>query len=191
RARVEETVARRKKSSKELAQAPAWEDRRGPHLSRPFEELGLIQGQRLMLIDLDRCTRCDECVRACVDTHADGRTRLLLDGPRFGKYLVPTTCRSCLDPVCLIGCPVGSIHRGDNREIVIEDWCTGCGLCATNCPYGSIQMNDIGLIPEGAHGWRFYPAAALADLRWTGPKYRDHHWLLGRAPFRYDPDLRA
>jgi Fe-S-cluster-containing hydrogenase component 2/CRP-like cAMP-binding protein len=191
RARVEETVTRRKQRTNELAQAPAWEDRRGPHLSRRFEELGLIQGQRLMLIDLERCTRCDECVRACVDTHEDGRNRLILDGPRFGKYLVPTTCRSCLDPVCLIGCPVGSIHRGDNREIVIEDWCIGCGLCATNCPYGAIQMNDIGLIPEGAHGWRYYPAAALAGLRWTGPKYGDRHWLLGQAPFRYDPDLRA
>ncbi len=56
--------------------------------------------------------------------------------PRFGKYLVPTTCRSCLDPVCMIGCPVGSIHRGNNGEILIEDWCIGCEACASQCPYG-------------------------------------------------------
>ncbi len=189
RSKVEAVVTQRQQRSSELERAPAWEDRRGAHLSGEFEELGLVQGQKLMLIDLDRCTRCDECVRACVDTHDDGRTRLFLDGPRFGKYLVPTTCRSCLDPVCMIGCPVGSIHRGDNRQMVIENWCIGCGLCATNCPYGSIQMHDIGLIPEGAHGWRYHPAPT--DLRWTGLKYRDRHWPLGRAPFRFDLDLRA
>ena len=50
----------------------------------------------------------------------------------------------------MIGCPVGSIHRGDNGEIVIEDWCIGCSLCADQCPYGSIQMHDIGIIPAGA-----------------------------------------
>jgi Fe-S-cluster-containing hydrogenase component 2/CRP-like cAMP-binding protein len=191
RAKVEAAVVQRRARSAELERAPAWEDRRGLHMSAQFEELGLVQGKRLMLIDLERCTRCDECVRACVDTHDDGRTRLFLDGPRFGKYLVPTTCRSCLDPVCMIGCPVGSIHRGDNREMVIENWCIGCGLCATNCPYGSIQMHDIGIIPEGSHGWRYYPAAALGGPEWTRPNYRDRRWLLGRTPFRHDLDLRA
>ena len=43
----------------------------------------------------------------------------------------------------MIGCPVGSINRGDNGEIQIRDWCIGCSLCADQCPYGSIQMNAI------------------------------------------------
>lgn len=108
-----------------------------------FEQLGLVQGQRLMLIDLDSCTRCGACVEACVSAHDDGRTRLYLDGPRFEGYLVPLTCRSCLDPVCMIGCPVGAINRGENGEIRIADWCIGCELCANQCPYGSIQMNSL------------------------------------------------
>ena len=111
--------------------------------SPEFEQMGLIQGQKLMLIDLDKCTRCNQCVEACVSAHHDGRTRLYLDGPRFEKYLVPLTCRSCLDPVCMIGCPVGSINRGDNGEIQIRDWCIGCSMCADQCPYGSIQMNAL------------------------------------------------
>jgi Fe-S-cluster-containing hydrogenase component 2/CRP-like cAMP-binding protein len=111
--------------------------------SPEFEQLGLIQGQKLMLIDLDRCTRCGQCVDACVAAHDDGRSRLYLDGPRFEKYLVPLSCRSCMDPVCMIGCPVGSINRGDNGEIEIRDWCIGCSLCADQCPYGSIQMNAL------------------------------------------------
>jgi CRP-like cAMP-binding protein/Fe-S-cluster-containing hydrogenase component 2 len=183
RARVEQEVAARQQSDIRRQQAPAWEEGGQVVLSQRFEELGLIQGQKLMLIDLDRCTRCDECVHACIDTHDDGRTRLFLDGPRFGKYLVPASCRSCLDPVCMIGCPVGSIHRGDNKQMLIRDWCIGCGLCAENCPYGSIQMHDIGLIPAGAHGWRHLPAAGLDGDRWTGLAYNDRKWQAGRTPF--------
>ena len=159
--------------------------------SGEFQKQGLIQGQKLMLIDLDRCTRCDECVQACIDTHDDGRTRLFLDGERFGKHLVPTTCRSCRDPVCLIGCPVASIRRGPNLEMVIEDWCIGCQLCAKNCPYGSIQMHDRGLVPEQSAGWRFLPAARLQGDAWTRPGFRDGAWPQGAAPFLWDADLET
>jgi Fe-S-cluster-containing hydrogenase component 2 len=40
----------------------------------------------------------------------------------------------------MTGCPVDAIHRGKHLQIVIEDHCIGCGLCATNCPYGSISI---------------------------------------------------
>src|SRR5207248_6179767 len=132
---AELAAARQKGPERALPPLAGRVDRRLLHTPRG-EQLGLVQGQRLMLIDLDRCTRCDECVRACVATHDDGRSRLFLDGPRFGKFLVPTACRSCLDPVCMIPCPVASIHRGDNREIIIEPWCIGCSACADSCPYG-------------------------------------------------------
>src|SRR5207248_434359 len=155
-----EISIRRKQTIAKLAR-PVWEEANQVQFSDKFAELGLIQGQKLMLIDLDRCTRCDECVKACVNTHNDGHTRLFLDGPRFGKFLVPTACRSCLDPVCMIPCPVASIRRGDNREIVIEDWCIGCSACADSCPYGAIQMHKEGLIPESSFGWRFAYAAGL------------------------------
>jgi CRP-like cAMP-binding protein len=195
-ARVEQEIQKRLQRSARQKTLAAW-DERGPVMqSERFQQLGLIQGQRLMLIDLDRCTRCDECVNACVNTHADGRTRLFLDGNRFGKYLVPTTCRSCQDPVCMIGCPVGSIFRGNNREMVIEDWCIGCQLCARNCPYGSIVMHDIGILPEEAHGWRYVPTSALpASARqkdaWAQPRFSDRRWLEGQAPFCFDQDFQA
>jgi CRP-like cAMP-binding protein len=189
RDKVKQEIARRRKNTMTRLLTPVWDDSNQVQVSGRFEELGLIQGQQLMLIDLDRCTRCDECVKACVHTHDDGRSRLFLDGPRFGKYLVPTTCRSCLDPVCMIGCPVASIHRGDNREIIIEDWCIGCGLCAENCPYGSIQMHDLGLIPNNARGWRFLPAARVAGERWRRSGFHDAGWLVGNAPFYLDREL--
>ena len=134
-----------------------------------------------MLIDLDRCTRCDECVRACVDTHDDGHSRLFLVGPRQGQYLVPATCRSCLDPVCMIGCPVNSIQRGDNKEIMIRDWCIGCDRCAQQCPYGSIQMHDTGLVAAAVHGWSYAPAPS--DEMWTRLDFDDKSWPAASTPF--------
>jgi CRP-like cAMP-binding protein/Fe-S-cluster-containing dehydrogenase component len=103
---------------------------------------GLMHAQSLLLLDLEKCTRCDECVRACADAH-DGVTRLVREGLRFDKYLVPTSCRSCMDPLCMIGCPVGSIRRKESLEIIIEDWCIGCGLCSQQCPYGNITMHPF------------------------------------------------
>lgn len=143
KAKVEAVIAQRKQRSVQQAKTDASSFVSAQSQSPEFEQLGLIQGQKLMLIDLDRCTRCNQCVEACVAAHDDGRTRLYLDGPRFENYLVPISCRSCLDPVCMIGCPVGSINRGDKGEIVIENWCIGCGLCADQCPYGSIVMNPL------------------------------------------------
>jgi CRP-like cAMP-binding protein/Fe-S-cluster-containing hydrogenase component 2 len=186
RDKLEKEIAARLKRNQKILSQSIWDENVQVIQSKRFEELGLIQGQRLMLIDLERCTRCDECVQACVNTHADGRSRLFLDGPRFDKYLVPATCRSCLDPVCLIGCPVGSIHRGNNGQIEIEDWCIGCGLCANNCPYGSIQMHDIGILPEASRGWRFISAAAVKSPKWFLSKFNDAPWAIGDAPFYCD-----
>lgn len=143
KAKVDAVIAQRKQRSVQQTQTDASSFVSAQSQSPEFEQLGLIQGQKLMLIDLDRCTRCNQCVEACVAAHDDGHTRLYLDGPRFENYLVPISCRSCLDPVCMIGCPVGSINRGDKGEIVIENWCIGCGMCADQCPYGSILMNPL------------------------------------------------
>lgn len=108
-----------------------------------FLEQGLFNAQSLLVLDLESCTRCDECTKACADTH-DGVTRLVRDGLRFDNFLVASSCRSCLDPYCLVGCPVDAIHRsGENLEIEIEDYCIGCGLCASNCPYGNINMHGF------------------------------------------------
>ncbi len=104
-----------------------------------FLEQGLFNGQKLLVLDLDSCTRCEECVKACADTHG-GVTRLVREGLRFDKFLVASACRSCRDPYCMVGCPVDAIHRQSSLEVVIDDHCIGCGLCARNCPYGNINM---------------------------------------------------
>ncbi len=107
-----------------------------------FLSRGLMEAQSLLVLDLDKCTRCDQCVRACADAHG-GVSRLIRDGLRLDHYLVATSCRQCKDPLCMVGCPVGAIRRRNSLEITIEDWCIGCGLCANNCPYGNINMQPI------------------------------------------------
>jgi CRP-like cAMP-binding protein len=112
-----------------------------------FLAQGLMEAQSLLVLDLERCTRCDACVRACADAH-DGVTRLIREGQRFDKYLVATSCRHCRDPLCMVGCPVGSIRRRNSLEVIIEDWCIGCGLCAKNCPYGNINMHPFNVLEQ-------------------------------------------
>jgi CRP-like cAMP-binding protein/Fe-S-cluster-containing hydrogenase component 2 len=113
-----------------------------------FLNQGLMEAQSLLLLDLEKCTRCDQCVKACADAH-DGVTRLVREGLRFDKYLVATSCRSCRDPLCMVGCPVGSIRRRNSMEIIIEDWCVGCGLCVRNCPYGNLNLHPFAVqVPD-------------------------------------------
>jgi CRP-like cAMP-binding protein/Fe-S-cluster-containing hydrogenase component 2 len=106
-----------------------------------FFDQDIYQGQSLLVLDLERCTRCDECVKACAQTH-NQITRLTRDGLRFDKYLVTTSCRSCHDPKCLTHCPVDAIHRKEGLPIIIENYCVGCHACEENCPYGNITVHD-------------------------------------------------
>ena len=119
-----------------------------------FLSQGLMEAQSLLVLDLENCTRCDACVNACADAH-NGVTRLVREGLRFDQFLVATSCRQCRDPLCMVGCPVGSIRRRNSLEVIIEDWCIGCGLCARNCPYGNINLHPFNvLVDDPEHAGR-------------------------------------
>jgi ferredoxin len=80
----------------------------------------LFNGTESMVIDLDRCTRCDDCVRACAATH-DNNPRFLRHGPIHDDIMVAQACMHCTDPICMIGCPTGAIHRDSfGGEVVIN-----------------------------------------------------------------------
>lgn len=103
----------------------------------------LHEARSVLAVDLHKCTGCDECVNACAESH-DGITRLHFQGPVLNNILIANSCRSCDSSPCIPSCPVPfAIHRGiDFGEIVIEDHCTGCGLCTEACPFGAIALKE-------------------------------------------------
>lgn len=95
----------------------------------------------VLAIDETLCVRCDNCVKACAAAHDDGISRLIRKGTIFQEMLLPTACRFCQDPVCLL-CKSGGIKRDKDGDIYFTDSCIGCSGCAQRCPYGNIIMVD-------------------------------------------------
>lgn len=105
---------------------------------------GIGEATDVLLIDESLCVDCDNCEKACADTH---KGTSLLDrraGPTFASVHVPTSCRHCEHPHCMKDCPPDAIHRTPEGEVYIADNCIGCGNCEKNCPYGVIQMATKG-----------------------------------------------
>ncbi|MDB6092823.1 MAG: hypothetical protein JWM32_385 [Verrucomicrobia bacterium] len=113
----------------------------GPDLMEFLTQNRFFNGTETMVIDMDRCTRCDDCVRACASTH-DNNPRFLRHGPIHDNIMIAQACMHCADPVCMVGCPTGAIHRDAfEGEVVINPaTCIGCTTCANNCPYEAIRM---------------------------------------------------
>jgi Fe-S-cluster-containing dehydrogenase component/CRP-like cAMP-binding protein len=113
----------------------------GPDMLEFLVNNRTINGTATMLIDLDRCTRCDDCVRACASTH-NNNPRFIRHGREMNGIMVANACMHCVDPVCMIGCPTGAIHRESfqGQVVINDDTCIGCATCANSCPYDNIQM---------------------------------------------------
>src|SRR3954463_15696671 len=116
----------------------------GSNVLEFLTENRFYNGTAAMAIDLDRCTRCDDCVRACASTH-DNNPRFLRHGPSTGRLMIANACMHCADPVCMIGCPTGAIHRESfaGQVVINPVTCIGCKACANNCPYDAIRMVEI------------------------------------------------
>lgn len=142
---VAELLAVRELSTED--QLNASEKRGGPIETGLLEflvEHRTMNGTQTMVIDLDRCTRCDDCVRACATTH-DNNPRFGRWGATYENYMFAQACMHCVDPVCMIGCPTGAIGRDtESGNVVINDaTCIGCSTCANSCPYENIRMVEI------------------------------------------------
>ena len=117
-------------------------------------------------VDLDRCSGCKGCVTAChalngLDEDEAWRSVGFLvgeailpihDSPvlptssltsRFGNRVIPlqqtvtTACHHCVEPACMLGCPVMAYDKDPVTGIVrhLDDQCIGCSYCILKCPY--------------------------------------------------------
>lgn len=101
---------------------------------------GLGEATNALIIDENLCVGCDNCEKACAETHG-GISRLDRSaGASYAQVHVPTACRHCEHPHCMKDCPPDAIHRAPSGEVFIDNKCIGCGNCQSNCPYGVIKL---------------------------------------------------
>ena len=124
---------------------------------------GLGDATDVLLIDESLCIRCDNCEKACADTHG-GTSRLDRQaGPTYANIHVPTSCRHCENPRCMKDCPPDAIRRNPNGEVYIQDTCIGCGNCQRNCPYGVIQLAPADPRGGGSSLWTWLLTGLAAE----------------------------
>jgi len=99
----------------------------------------------VMLVDTERCVKCDACVTAC---RAEWNTPLGYsrnwvsevegsdaDGVPSLSFL-SGRCQHCDEPPCVDACPTGATYKRDDGMVLIDrDLCTGCEFCLDACPY--------------------------------------------------------
>ena len=137
---------------------------------------GLGEATDVLLIDEKLCVGCDNCEKACADSH-DGLSRLDREaGKSFAHLHVPTSCRHCEHPHCMADCPPNAIHRGPDGEVFINDTCIGCGNCQRNCPYGVIRMDKIPPKKPSLLSWLFFgkgPGPGEPPYKWSKKNGQD------------------
>jgi formate dehydrogenase iron-sulfur subunit len=104
-----------------------------------------------ILVDVTRCTGCNQCVQACVNSNhlgtenvmvqhsPDGlsarRWSSIVESPQGG--FVRKFCRHCLEPACVSVCPVGAMYRTPEGVVLYDSQkCMGCRYCMMACPFG-------------------------------------------------------
>jgi Fe-S-cluster-containing dehydrogenase component/DMSO reductase anchor subunit len=96
-------------------------------------------------VDLDRCSGCKACVTGChamngLDDDETWRdVGLLIGGTSSNPIMqhVTTACHHCIEPACMIACPVDAYEKDPTTGIVkhLDDQCFGCQYCTLACPY--------------------------------------------------------
>jgi Fe-S-cluster-containing hydrogenase component 2/thioredoxin reductase len=117
---------------------------------------GLGEATNVLVIDESKCTGCDNCERACADTHG-GISRLdRRAGASFARVHIPVACRHCEQPHCMKECPPNAIRRAETGEVFINDTCIGCGKCVENCPYGVVRLEYDAPSKPGFLAWALF-----------------------------------
>ncbi len=101
--------------------------------------------------NMANCIGCKCCVVACNEQNGNPaeinwrRVGEIEGGwyPNTQRFHLSMGCNHCLEPSCLIGCPVDAYSKDEITGIVRHspDACIGCQYCTWNCSYGVPQYN--------------------------------------------------
>jgi formate dehydrogenase iron-sulfur subunit len=101
--------------------------------------------------DMAKCIGCKCCVVACNEQNGNPaelnwrRVGEIEGGvyPNAQRWHISMGCNHCLEPACLVGCPVEAYSKDSLTGIVDldSDLCIGCQYCTWNCSYGVPQYD--------------------------------------------------
>lgn len=112
----------------------------------------LLPGEQYRFhFDMTQCIGCKCCVVACNEQNGNPasinwrRVGEIEGGfyPNTQRFHLSMGCNHCLEPSCLIGCPVEAYKKDPVTGIVQHnpEACIGCQYCTWNCSYGVPQYN--------------------------------------------------
>lgn len=113
-----------------------------------------------MVIDLDKCTGCGDCMAACKlenniaivspEEANEGRVMFWMDMitvyegeyPNVKVRRLPKPCFHCDNPPCVKVCPVHATYKNEEGLVgQIYHRCIGCRYCMAGCPYSAKVFN--------------------------------------------------
>jgi len=123
-----------------------------PEVESPAWTRALQPGEQYRFhFDMTKCIGCKCCVVACNEQNGNPSTinwRRVgeIEGgwyPNTKRFYLSMGCNHCLEPSCLLGCPVDAYSKDPVTGIVRHsaDTCIGCQYCTWNCSYGVPQFN--------------------------------------------------
>lgn len=101
----------------------------------------------VMIIDLARCTKAEDCVTSCQSAHfvQNGKEYIHiheLEDAFNEKFFFPRLCMNCQKAPCVKVCPVGANFYDEDRNVIVnQDICIGCRMCMAACPYDARSFN--------------------------------------------------
>lgn len=98
-------------------------------------------GLRQLLVDLDICSKCDECGMLCsyIQHPANNGITSLRELAHFAMV-----CRRCDDAPCVASCPWEALElQNYNMLKRYMMRCTSCKSCSRSCPFGVIYPETI------------------------------------------------
>jgi Fe-S-cluster-containing hydrogenase component 2 len=103
--------------------------------------------EKLLTVDMDKCTGCKQCALACSLTKEDlfdpYRSRIKVRKKEDIALGLQLLCEQCDAHPCIDACEEAALTRNESTGIITvnEDTCTGCGSCAEVCPYHGIMLH--------------------------------------------------